>query len=277
MRTVNHDEQMIWEYEAENAVKKVLEVADFDDIRGVISLPADEIEFRYWDEFNDIDELRLRLEEIYDSAWYAYVPFDSGEAVFRGDSWGYVSDLLESSRIEEFFETIAIPKQFQKIMTAADLITDKVGSKLFRIDMIDIYQELMLFLTKHPEYMRNLLPRKFEETVASLFSAKGYDVELTPQTRDGGFDIWAVEKSSIGKALTLIECKRYAESNRVGVDVIRGLYGVVEEKRATKGIIATTSSFTKEAIAFRNKFEYRLALADFDALTQFLREWEMGL
>ena len=48
---MNYDDQMMWEYEAKNAVKKVLEVADFGNIHGVVSLPADEIEFRYWNEF----------------------------------------------------------------------------------------------------------------------------------------------------------------------------------------------------------------------------------
>jgi hypothetical protein len=35
-------------------------------------------------------------------------------------------------------------------------------------------------LAKHPEKMQDLTPRKFEELVAALFRAKGYDVELTP-------------------------------------------------------------------------------------------------
>jgi restriction endonuclease Mrr len=54
---------------------------------------------------------------------------------------------------------------------------------------------------------------------------------------------------------------------------VRGLYGVVEEKRATQGLIVTTSYFTKDAIAFRDRLPYRLSLADFDRLTTFLRQW----
>jgi restriction system protein len=119
--------------------------------------------------------------------------------------------------------------------------------------------------------MRDLAPRRFEELVAELFRDKGYDVELTPPSKDGGIDIIAVSRSDVGSAMTLIECKRYAESNRVGVDIVRGLYGVVEEQKASRGQIVTTSYFTKGAKAFRDKVPYRLGLADFDLLSAFLR------
>ena len=61
--------------------------------------------------------------------------------------------------------------------------------------------------------------------------------------------------------------------NTVGVEVVRGLYGVVEEKRATKGIIATTSYFSADAKRDHSKLEYRLGLADYDRLCAMLNEW----
>jgi len=107
---MNQDELFLWEEEAQNA----LALADFDDIRGVISLPKDEIKLQHWGEFNNVDDLRYRLEEIYDSAWYAHVPFESGEAVFDGDSTGFVIDVIGDRGIEEFFEAIAPPQQSKK-------------------------------------------------------------------------------------------------------------------------------------------------------------------
>ena len=70
----------------------------------------------------------------------------------------------------------------------------------------------------------------------------------------------------------IVECKRYGEDNKVGVEIVRGLYGVVEAKRATRGIIATTSYFTKGAKSFRNQVKHRIGLADFDVLAKFLQE-----
>src|SRR5260370_22506117 len=121
--------------------------------------------------------------------------------------------------------------------------------------------------------MRDMPARKFEELVAELFKSKGYEVQLTPATRDGGLDIYAIRRDELGTALVVIECKRYAADRKVGVGVVRGLYGVVEEKAATKGIIATTSYFSADAKQLHSRLEYRLALADYDRLCAMLEEW----
>jgi restriction system protein len=125
--------------------------------------------------------------------------------------------------------------------------------------------------------MRELDPRKFEELVAELLRDKGYDVTLTPPSRDGGRDILAVKREDIGSALTLVECKRYAANKRVGVDIVRGLYGVVSADNATRGLIATTSYFTSGARAFRDQVPYRLGLADFEVLRRMLQRFRSHL
>jgi restriction system protein len=121
-----------------------------------------------------------------------------------------------------------------------------------------------------------MAPRKFEELVAALFRAKGYDVVLTPATRDGGFDMRAFHRSAIGTCLTLIECKRYSPERRISVDIVRGLYGVTESEGATSGLVVTTSSFTKDAKSFQAKNKYRIELADNVSLGAWLREHKQG-
>ena len=102
----------------------------------------------------------------------------------------------------------------------------------------------------------------------------GYDVELTPRTRDGGFDIRAYSRSDVGTCLTLVECKRYGLDSKVSVDVVRGLYGVTESGRATMGIIATTSYFTSDAKSFQDQNKFRLHLADFDIVKGWLASYK---
>ena len=112
----------------------------------------------------------------------------------------------------------------------------------------EIIREIQL----SPELLRNVSPRQFEEVVAELFRARGFDVELTKRTRDGGKDIIAISTDRLGiKLKYFVECKHYAESNKVGVDVVRALHGVKNTKNGpNKTIIATTSSFTADAINF---------------------------
>ncbi len=132
---------------------------------------------------------------------------------------------------------------------------------------------LIKYLAKHPELLYTLEPRKFEELVAEIFRDKGYNVELTPKTRDGGKDIYAIRKEPFGSLLYVIECKRYASSNKVGVEVVRGLYGVTQAEKATMGIIATTSTFTSTALDFAAPLKYQLSLRDYDALQEWLSEY----
>ena len=124
--------------------------------------------------------------------------------------------------------------------------------------------------------MRDLAPRQFEELIAELFKDKGYDVEVTPRTRDGGLDIRAIQRSDIGTFLTLVECKRYASTKPISVDIVRALYGVTESEHATMGIIATTSYFTGPAKSFQDKNKYRLHLADFEKLKTWLNAYKKG-
>jgi len=115
-------------------------------------------------------------------------------------------------------------------------------------------------------------PRKFEELIAALLKARGYDVEVTKRSRDGGLDMRAFKKSAVGTLLTMTQCKRYAPEHKVTVEAVRQLYGVVESDKATSGLIVTTSTFTKPAKAFQEQNKYRLSLADMDDLKNWLAE-----
>ena len=167
---------------------------------------------------------------------------------------------------------MARPAEGEEIITSAELLS-ATGSKILRLDLETVNYELIKYLAKYPEKMYELQPRKFEELVAELVRDMGYETELTPRTRDGGFDIWAVQKSSVGTALTVIECKKLAPNQRVGVQVVRGLYGVVEAQKATTGVIATTSFFTKDAKSFHAQQSYRISLADFNKIREILRSY----
>ena len=87
--------------------------------------------------------------------------------------------------------------------------------------------------------MYSLTPRQFEQVVAELLEKQGYDVELTPPSKDGGKDIYVAKKTSLGRFLYLVECKKYGRGRPVGVELIRQLYGVVEQERVNAGIGAT--------------------------------------
>jgi len=138
-----------------------------------------------------------------------------------------------------------------------------------RVQAVD--QALIEELAVRPELLYGLRPRQFEEMMAELYEREGFEVTLTQQTRDGGVDLYLVRHTSFGKLLTLVDTKRFRADRPVGVGIVRQLYGVVEAERASAGVIATTSYFTKDAHALREKMPFRLGLQDYRDLQVMLR------
>lgn len=190
----------------------------------------------YFDEQLTEDELQALLASDYLSP-----SLENGSA----DRDGQVSPLYESSK---FGLTVASPFLFSSVE-----------------------REILAYFGRHPELLHSLPPRKFEELIASVFRQSGFDVELTPETRDGGIDIIAVRKDGlVGGSIHLIECKRYLPHNKVGIGVVQRLLGVVEQHRATKGIIVTTSSFSRDAVAVAESAKHRLALNEYTKVATWL-------
>lgn len=133
------------------------------------------------------------------------------------------------------------------------------------------WDRLIYELSKKPELLRSLQPRQFEELIAELLTRDGLQVTLTPRTRDGGNDILAFNETPAGRHLYLVECKRYAQQNPVDVSLVRALFGVVTQKRATAGLLVTTSRFTKDALSFREAIKYQLELRDYSNLVKWIR------
>lgn len=135
------------------------------------------------------------------------------------------------------------------------------------------WADMIAYFSSHPEKMYELDPRKFEELVAELLIRENMDIELTKVSKDGGRDILAVATTNLGKHLYLVECKRYSATKKVGVSIVRALYGIVEMERATSGIIVTTSDFTKGAFEFGKTIQNRLELKNYASLKKWLRQY----
>jgi HJR/Mrr/RecB family endonuclease len=131
---------------------------------------------------------------------------------------------------------------------------------------VDTWDRVIAELAAIPSRLHSMNGRAFEELVAELLNRDGMEVQLTQPTRDGGRDILAWTAGPTGRHLFLVECKRYAPSRPIGVDIVRALYGVVEQERATAGLIVTTSRFTPDARAFAAPLQYRMSLKDYEEL-----------
>jgi len=161
----------------------------------------------------------------------------------------------------------------------SNILIDEETPKIYNITITEIDNLLISYLSKHPEVVYELSPRKFEELIAELLKDMGYEVTLTPSSKDGGRDILAVVKlPNNQKMLTLIECKKYRPSNKIGIEIAeRFMYIVDTKERANSGIIVTTSFFTKGVLKLQSENKWKLSLIDFFSLKEWLSnygQWE---
>ncbi len=127
-------------------------------------------------------------------------------------------------------------------------------------------------ISNKPALIFEISPRKFEEIIADIFFKKGFEVELTKRTRDEGRDIVAIYNHMDISTKYLIECKRYARANKVSIDIVQRLFGVKIAEAANKAILATTSTFTKDARHFASNHFWDLALKDYEDIMEWIRQ-----
>jgi restriction system protein len=120
------------------------------------------------------------------------------------------------------------------------------------IDASDLIYAKFIGIAEHAtdkiNILHSLTPRQFECIVECLYEKLGYTTMLTAAKSDGGRDVIASNHSTGRKEELHIECKRYRKP--VGVELARQLLGVISSAKATKGVIVTTSTFTKGARDF---------------------------
>lgn len=123
----------------------------------------------------------------------------------------------------------------------------------------------VLDLNKKVSALYELDPREFEEYIAELFKALGYEnINLTPASNDKGIDI-LMEKN--GKRYA-VQCKKY--KGVVGSPAIQTFIGAMEHAQANHGFFITTSTFSIEAEKMAS--DHPVELVDNIKLGQMIQE-----
>lgn len=96
------------------------------------------------------------------------------------------------------------------------------------------------------ETIRSLSWKEFEELVAEAYRRQGYAVIENPGGgADGGIDVRLKKNGH----LHLVQCKQW-RSQKVGVKVVREMYGVMVSEHAASAIVITSGTYTQEARNF---------------------------
>lgn len=185
----------------------------------------------------------------------------------------YVEETLDISMGDSFREyleeTLAIVS-----VSEPSIIFASETPPIYVPELIVTAQQFLIDkIRRNPDAIFGISPRAFEELIAEIFYNNGFHVELTRATRDGGRDIIAIHQILGVRLKYLIECKRYAPHHKVSLAIVQRLYGVKIAETANKAILATTSSFTRDARVFANQHLWDLDLRGYEEIMQWVRDY----
>jgi HJR/Mrr/RecB family endonuclease len=138
------------------------------------------------------------------------------------------------------------------------------------VQVSEIDALLLQEVSRNPQRIHELTPRKFEYLIAELLTRDGWEVEITPASRDGGKDLVAKLNTSGICSVYYVECKRYAVDKPVSVKVVRELLGIIHADRVTAGMVVTTSSFTRPAFDLQKEEPHRISLKAYTEIHDWL-------
>lgn len=135
----------------------------------------------------------------------------------------------------------------QPLMLGVDGITavillNELRSKANRDDV----DELILEIYKDNKKIHSTHHYDFERIVRKIFIGLGYDVHPTKKTRDGGYDMIAIQDTVI-PTCHLIECKTLRRAP-LGIELVERFLFKITELKASTGIMVTNLRFSADVI-----------------------------
>jgi hypothetical protein len=136
--------------------------------------------------------------------------------------------------------------------------------------------ELIEWLAYHPTAISSVTWDAFEKIIAEVLASKGFKVELTARAQNASADIIAIHRDNLGvETKYLVECKRFQDKRRVGLNIVNGVLGAKKRAGADHALLVTTSYFTRPVTKLKESLrDLRLHLRDGDDVRSWLTSYE---
>jgi restriction system protein len=180
-------------------------------------------------------------------------------------------------RFPEFVEFQNIKQDSDPIEVLLVTEVDQTPQEIFDNNYQKIIKEVKESLL---EQIKSCSPKFFENLVVDLLLSMGYGGsrkdagEAVGKSSDGGID-GIIKEDKLGLDCIYIQAKRWESS--VGRPTIQAFAGSLEGMKARKGVLITTSQFTKEAREYVKIIEKRIILIDGEQLSELMIEHNVGV
>lgn len=130
------------------------------------------------------------------------------------------------------------------------------------------------------EKVKTMTPAFFERLVVDLVTRMRPGAPLSVASRvlgksgDQGVD-GVIPADNFGFDFFYLQAKRW--NNPVGASEVRDFYGALTMKNAAKGLLITTSSFTKDAVDCANQLPPKIKLIDGEKLVDLMWKFQVGV
>jgi restriction system protein len=120
----------------------------------------------------------------------------------------------------------------------------------------------------------------FEHMVVDLLVKMGYGgsqadaAQVVGGSGDGGID-GVIKQDRLGLDAVYVQAKRWGRA--VGGPEVQAFAGALDGRQAVKGVMITTSSFTREARNFVDRINKRIILIDGENLARYMIEFGVGV
>jgi restriction system protein len=200
---------------------------------------------------------------------------DRGKEVLKQNPQKIDAEFL--SQFEEFVAFRAIRSQSdlpdRPIVRTADETPEELLVRGYSSLKENVISELL-------EQVMNASPEFFERLVVELLVKMGYGgsyreaATVVGRSGDEGID-GVIKEDRLGLDVIYIQAKRWTTS--VGIREVREFAGAIQDKRARKGIIITTSNFTRDAREFASRADCKIVLIDGQQLAELMFEYGVGV
>jgi TIR domain/Restriction endonuclease len=113
---------------------------------------------------------------------------------------------------------------------------------------------------------------RLEELIGEVFESIGYRVEISGRTCDGGIDLFVVGTKDGDSYPFLVECKRYTQGQRIGIEPVISLREVGDGGPDRRSLISTTllHKYHRESFSHLTRSRWDLSYAHYSAVLKWL-------
>lgn len=126
------------------------------------------------------------------------------------------------------------------------------------------------------EKINGCTPKFFEQLVLDVIRKMGYgrDGQVIGSPGDGGID-GEIQEDELGFSFIYLQAKRW--KSPVPIDHVRSFVGSLDGKKSQRGIMITTSSFSKQTYDYVKDIKSKIVLIDGSKLVEYMYEYDLGV